>query len=406
MKLLLLILLFSCGKEKTSEKITDIDLEISNKIKGLDLLLPSKIEEIPFDPKNLITQKKIELGKLLFHETKLAMNPKNPSNLGKYSCASCHRADAGFSSGNLQGIGEGGLGDLNRINNSYDSDIQNLKSPTALNVAFQKNTLWNGKLGYSNHNLELSHLFVDDGSILNLFEMEGVETQVLAGLKVHRLIDENNDLNNSFLNEGIYKNLFQEVFDGDISFLNVAKSIAAYERSILSNEAPFQLYLKGNKNALSYKEKQGLLLFLGKAKCIQCHNGPSLSDGNFYKIGFKDFPLEITNGSFKDFEGRSSFTNDYIDLFRFKTSQLYNLKDHHSLGHGGSFRSIKDVIKYKNKGISENRNVIFLDINSLNLNPDEIENISLFLEKSLYDPNLLRYQPVRLPNSNNFPNEE
>ena len=65
---------------------------------------------IPQDPRNPITPEKIELGKLLFHETGLGSNPLKVQGEYTYSCASCHHVAAGFQAGVIQGIGEGGFG--------------------------------------------------------------------------------------------------------------------------------------------------------------------------------------------------------------------------------------------------------------------------------------------------------
>lgn len=394
--LVISLFLFSCGNNFHEESI--VDNSINNELKKYDLLLPRSIEKIPHDPNNKLSYEKIELGKFLFHDNRLAMNPKNINNLETYSCASCHDSRFGFSSGNIQGVGEGASGvGIQRISSDIEDDFQNLKSPTILNTAYQKNTLWNGKLGHNHHNKGLDHLFIDDGSINNELGFEGVETQAVAGLKVHRLIDETNDLNNSFLNSGTYLKLYNKAFpDEELSFINIALAIAAYERSVLSNEAPFQKYLR-NEVDLSLKEKRGLKIFLTKGQCISCHNGPSLSDGNFHRIGFKDFPSELMKNSILDLEGRSSFTNNYLDLYKFKTPQLYNLKDRHSFGHGGSFSSLKELVKYKNKAISENSRVNILDIKPLNLTNSEIDDLVYFLEESLYDENINRYVPIRNP---------
>ncbi len=66
--------------------------------------------QIPQDPKNPITTEKVELGRLLFHETCIGRNPKKIESIETYSCASCHHVEAGFQAGVAQGVGEGGIG--------------------------------------------------------------------------------------------------------------------------------------------------------------------------------------------------------------------------------------------------------------------------------------------------------
>ena len=115
---------------------------------------------IPNDPNNPITEAKVALGKFLFHETGLAINPNMEEGMHTYSCASCHHANAGFQSGIIQGIGEGGMGFglngegrfKNELYQELDLDIQPIRSPSTLNVAYQDVMLWNGQFGATGTN--------------------------------------------------------------------------------------------------------------------------------------------------------------------------------------------------------------------------------------------------------------
>ena len=121
------------------------------------LMLPDSrdYESIPSDPKNPLSESKILLGKLLFHETAIGLDPVRSQGLQTYSCASCHHANAGFQSGLKQGIGEGGsgfglFGEGRVPDNSYismDLDVQPIRTPTILNTAYQEVMLWNGQFG-------------------------------------------------------------------------------------------------------------------------------------------------------------------------------------------------------------------------------------------------------------------
>lgn len=439
--LLLSLLLTSCAQEEEESIAAPVDHEaIENK--KLDKALTSIFEgmggmssfvlpdsddfaNIPQDPKNPLNKHKVELGKNLFHETAIALSPKNPNLKFTYSCASCHHVDAGFSSGNAQGIGEGGIGDgIHRVANPLieDSqlDIQHIKSPTALNVAFQENVLWNGQFGATKHNEGLDHLFTPGTPLeTNTLGFQGTETQAIAGLGVHGQIKQDSDLDGSWIKTNFeYSELFKKAFalpeDKVISKKTAGLAIAAFERTILANQAPFQDYLKGNKNALSIKEKRGAILFFGKANCVQCHSGPALSDNNFHAIGFEDIDTNpdaiITNPDFTEVLGRASFTGDAEDNFKFKTPTLYNLKDHATLGHGSSFNSIKEVITYKNDINVQNSMLNFTDLSyfqhKLYLSDSEIDDLSHFVEKSLYDSNLERYVPEETISKLPFPNND
>ena len=418
----------SCATDQDDYVQTPLQSSLEKQIIELfgskeSLILPASNDYniIPNDAKNSITKAKVELGKLLFHETFLGKNPKMDESMNSYSCASCHHAAAGFQSGLLQGIGEGGIGfglrGEGRVKSSSylerDLDVQPIKSPSILNVAYQDVMLWNGQFGAvgSNAGTE-ANWTVGTPKENNSLGFEGVETQAIAGIGVHRqLIDED------FIKSSSYKALFDVAFPNDTedncyTKLNAALAIAAYERTVLSNEAPFQLWLNGDDFAMSDDELQGARLFFDKGQCYTCHSGPGLNGMEFHALGMNDLAgenvLTVIDEATK--KGRGGFTGNSEDDYKFKTPQLYNLKDVDFYGHGGSFTSVRDIISYKNEAAHENSDVSSNKLSSLfhplNLTDEEVDLIALFVENSLYDPNLKRYQPVSLPSGNCFPNAD
>ena len=418
----------SCATDQDDYVQTPLQSSLEKQIIELfgskeSLILPASNDYniIPNDAKNSITKAKVELGKLLFHETFLGKNPKMDESMNSYSCASCHHAAAGFQSGLLQGIGEGGIGfglrgEGRLKSSSYlerDLDVQPIKSPSILNVAYQDVMLWNGQFGAvgSNAGTE-ANWTVGTPKENNSLGFEGVETQAIAGIGVHRqLIDED------FIKSSSYKALFDVAFPNDsedncYTKLNAALAIAAYERTVLSNEAPFQLWLNGDDFAMSDDELQGARLFFDKGQCYTCHSGPGLNGMEFHALGMNDLAgenvLTVIDEATK--KGRGGFTGNSEDDYKFKTPQLYNLKDVDFYGHGGSFTSVRDIISYKNEAVHENSDVSSNKLSSLfhplNLTDEEVDLITLFVENSLYDPNLKRYQPVSLPSGNCFPNAD
>ena len=153
-------------------------------------------------------------------------------------------------------------------------------------------------------------------------------------------------------------------------------------------------------------KKKGAILFFGKANCSSCHNGPALNSMSFHAIGMKDLyevAEETFNTSASDGAnlGRGSFTKNAADNHKFKVPQLYNLEETPFYGHGSSFRTIRDVVDYKNKAIPENSNVPTEQLASefipLNLSDEEVDQLTAFITHGLRDPNLMRYQPTTLP---------
>lgn len=430
--LLLLPFMWSCIKQENPNPTT-LDQELETALNNLSngqgksyFVLPTSDElaKIPQDPKNPLTVAKVKLGQLLFHETALASKPKKSEGLNTYSCASCHHAGAGFQAGVKQGIGEGGTGfgtagEARTKDANYDAsmlDVQPLRSPSAMNSAYQQVMLWNGQFGATGPNAGTqANWTVGTPIATNSLGYEGVETQAIAGLTVHRM-----EVNTALLSMGGYKAMFDEAFPSiptnkRYTAEMAGLAIAAYERTILANEAPFQKWLKGDMSAMSDDEKAGAVLFFGKANCGTCHTGPALSSMAFYALGMNDFSgagvFGVTQEQILEAgKGRGSFTKSATDMYKFKVPQLYNLSNSLFYGHGGNFNSIKDVIAYKNKAVAQNANVpasqLSSEFKALNLSAAEVDQITTFLKKGLYDANLKRYEPSTLPSGYCFPNAD
>jgi cytochrome c peroxidase len=383
-------------------------------------------DNIPHDLNNPITSEKVALGKLLVHETATGGNPKMAKNIYTYACATCHPVASGFNAGIRQGIGEGGIGfglrGEGRVPMSSEVmprdsiDVQPVKPPTILNVAYSNVALWNGALGAQG----INEPFVSQNLETipeNDFGFLGVETQAIAGQKMHRLkIDE------QFINQFGYKDLFDAAFPDvpiDVRYTRItaALAIAAYNRTLLTNQAPWQQWLKGNKQALTDEDKRGAILFFSKGRCYECHDGPALKKDEFYALAFNDFNASetILFEGLKSFNlptllGRGQFTGNPADNYKFKVPTLYNLKMNSFYGHGGSFTSIRDLIQYMILGIKQNNNVPNAQLpeqfGEINLTESEINDLVTFIEQGLFDPDLSRYAPSEVLSGNCIPNND
>ena len=293
-------------------------------------------------------------------------------------------------------------------------DIQPLRTPSTLNSAYQIVQLWNGQFGATGPNTGTESQWKDGTPIAtNYLGFEGVETQAIAGLRVHRM-----DCDTSLIFNTEYKQRFDQAFSNipapeRYKLKQAGLAIAAYERTLLANQSPFQRYLRGEKGAMSEHQKQGALLFFGKANCVNCHSGPALNSMEFYAIGMGDLLGEgVHRGKSDDLahRGRGSFTGKTEDDYKFKVPQLYNLKDSPFYGHGGTFRSVQEVIEYKNQAVAKNRNVpksqLAEELTPLNLSEEEVQQLTDFVENALYDPDLLRYVPEQIPSGLAFPNND
>lgn len=259
-----------------------------------------QLPNVPIPAHNLQVASKVELGKLLFFDTRLSKD-------GSVSCASCHAPAAGFADPRQFSLGVGGKqGGRN--------------APPAMNAAYNHLQFWDGRAG----SLEEQAL----GPIQNPIEM----AETLPGVvKKLGAVPE-------------YKKRFQEVFGTNVTAEGIARAIAAFERTLISTNSPFDRHVAGDKTALSDSAKRGLELFQGKARCVLCHNGPNFTDNKFHNIGVPQ------TGPLKEDLGRYAVTRRESDRGAFKTPSLRSVALTAPYMHTGGFKTLEEVMEFYNKG--------------------------------------------------------
>ena len=416
--------MFSCSK--TYEVTLDDELKeliIENSGDGtLDyFILPETgaYNQLPNqDPANPITAEKVKLGQLLFFEPGLAQNPAYDVCFETYSCSSCHIPTKGFLPGRIQGIADGAVGFGNEgtrrvLADGYhenEIDAQGTRPMTIMNVTFMTNTLWSGTFGANDKNIGTEYAWEGLAEV-NHTGFAGLEAQNIEGFDLHRL-----EINDRVLYDFGYASLFDEAFpeipkEERYSPMTASFAMSAFLRSVLTNEAPFQSYLKGNEDALTESEKRGAKLFYGKANCITCHNSPSFSSMQFFALGTADmYNFGGLNTSEDDPRnlGRGMFTHREEDMYKFKVPQLYNLNDYQSFFHGSSKYSIEDVVDFKSEAKSENPHVADENVALKPFGLSKKQKIDLvnFLRNALYDPDMDRYTPQYVLSGYCFPNND
>lgn len=423
-------LLWACTKDQMPALI-ELDQKLEDLIRSSSptgdvsfYILPDEndLASIPQDPLNPLTPEKVELGKFLFFETGFAMSAAKESGMGTYSCATCHVPEAGFRPGNFQGIADGGQGfgvngeDRVRAGDYTESelDVQSARPLSMTNVAFVKNTFWNGQFGGGGANVGTEAVWdLREDTERNHLGYEAIETQNFEGIEAHRIL-----VTEELIDEYGYRELFDASFpelteEERYSNFGGSLAISAYIRTILTNRAPFQDWLKGDRSALSYGEKKGGILFFGEANCSDCHYNSNLGSLEFHALGVKDMDQSPSYNTFPTDRrnlGRGGFTLNPDDNYKFKVPQLYNMSDAPFYFHGASKRSLDEVIDYKISAQTENsrvdQSIISEKFVPLELTDDERSFLLLFLERSLSDPDLIRYKPESIKSGFCFPNND
>ena len=256
---------------------------------------PAGLPPVSHPKDNPSTAEKISLGQQLYFDGRLSAD-------NKVSCASCHDPAKGFSNGEQFATGvEGQKGGRN--------------SPTIINAAYGKLQFWDGRA----KSLEDQAM----GPVQNPIEMKMSLDDVVKKLNAI---------------EG-YKKQFQQVFGTDVTSDGMAKAIAAYERTVLSGDAPFDKFKAGDKAALSESAARGLKLFTGKANCTACHAGASFTDNSFHNVGVPGSD-----------EGRAAINKSSGDKGAFKTPTLREIARSAPYMHDGSMKTLEEVVAHYNKG--------------------------------------------------------
>jgi cytochrome c peroxidase len=288
---------------------------------------PTGFPAISYPKDNLPTPDKISLGKQLYFDGRLSSD-------NKISCASCHDPARGFSNGEQFATGvEGKKGGRN--------------SPTVINAVFQKFQFWDGRA----KSLEDQAL----GPIQNPIEMN---------MTLEAVVEKLNDIRG-------YKEQFQKVFGTDVTSEGIAKAIAAYERTVLSGDAPYDHFKAGNKSALTEAAQRGMKLFFGKANCVACHAGPNFTDNGFHNIGIPG-----------NDEGRFAVTKTLGDTGAFKTPTLREIAKSGPYMHDGSLKTLEEVIAHYIKGGTPNPQ-LDEELFPLKLSADETADLITFLKEGL-----------------------
>ncbi len=361
---------------------------------------------------NPVTLSKTNLGKVLFWDEQLGSNQT-------VACATCHINGAGGSDPRTKvpGTGSvhpgpdalfGGADDVfgspgvtrAQADGSYALDptfrlrkqATGRRAPSAINAGFFPLQFWDGRaqgpfidptngavviaqgasleiqaLGPPLSDVEMGHVGRNWGDVTTLLATSTplrLATNIPAALS-------------TWINGRAYPALFQEAFGTpDITAVRIAMAIATYERTLSSNQTPFDQFVSGNQAALTPQEQQGLQIFNGIGRCNTCHGGPFFTDNQFHYTGVRPQNDDL---------GRFAVTGQIADRGAMKTPGLRNLQLRAPFFHNGRMSSIAEVINFYNRGGDFNAPNKPLTIAPIGLSLQQRLDLEAFLTRPLTD---------------------
>ena len=308
--------------------------------------VPAGLPDVPVPDDNPMTAAKVELGKQLYFDKRLSRD-------NTISCASCHDPEKGWSNGEQFATGVRG-------------QKGGRSSPSLINSAYNYFQFWDGRAG----SLEEQAL----GPIQNPIEMD---------LTLKELEERLNKIPG-------YRRQFKRVFGADrVKSNDVAKAIAAFERTILAGDSPYDRFVAGDKKALSESAQRGMDLFFNKAVCTACHRLPNFTDNGFHNIG-------VGMDKAKPDAGREAISKLEGDRGSFKTPTLRDIALTAPYMHDGSLATLEAVIDHYDKGGVKNPQ-LDEEIFPLNLTEQQKKDLVTFLKEGLTSSQFPKVEPPVLP---------
>lgn len=374
------------------------------------VIAQKNIQPMPQPPALNVAQ--VELGRNLFFDKELSGNRD-------VACATCHHPRFNYGDGLNLSVGVGATGGIGPGRDHPAKTFVPRNAPAIYNVGMMPELFWDKRVGIPPGQQQTitpegpMNLPPDAAQALfplvNVTEMRG-SGHSLDGLSdaayrqalVARLAAIND-----------YALMFDQAFGaGNMTVDNMARAIAAFERSQTFNNAPWDRYLRGEANALTDAQKRGASIFFGPGGCDACHSGPLLTNFSTHNVIIPQFGPGQNQG----LQGREDFgfentTGNAGNRYQFRVPSLRNVALTAPYMHNGAFNTLNEVVNhYRNKAASTNgftglsmvqaadlaptllptQNVLqtpsqlFLNVPG-NLSPQQVSDIVAFLE-SLTDP--------------------
>lgn len=294
---------------------------------------PESLPDVQSPPDNALTAEKVALGKQLFFDKRLSKD-------GSASCETCHVPEKGWTDGKALSQKVGGA-------------MNTRHSPTMFNVAYNQKGYWDGRADTLEKNIEAAwkvQLGADPKPVAEaLGKVSGYAVQ------------------------------FKTIFGRDAHPDDVVAALASFVRTILSGDAPWDRYEKGDKSAVGEDAVRGVELFRTKAGCAVCHTPPLYTDMGFHDVGIGFDKPEPD-------PGRGKISNNEKEIGAFKTPTLRGVASHPPYFHDGRAASLEEAVDYMlSGGIKDKNPNLDTQMHQVKLTPAEKADLLAFL-RSLTPP--------------------
>ena len=290
-----LIATFACGEKNAQTEPTKEKIEEKEPAEAPDLIKPLQPAKFDMD--------KALVGRRLYHDNML-------SGDGTLSCATCHN------------VGKGGA-EPRRVSTGIVGQQGPINAPTVLNASLNIAQFWDGRAKDLAEQAE--------GPVANPIEMGATWA----------------DVEKKVAGDKWYAERFDKLYDGKVNVKTIANAIAEYETSLVT-PSRFDVYLKGDKSALTKVERAGYKLFK-ETGCQTCHLGENAGGGMYQKMGLvKNYFKDRGNITEVDY-GRFNHTKNEADKFFFKVPTLRNVELTGPYLHDGSHNTLEETVKTMGK---------------------------------------------------------
>lgn len=336
--------------------------------------VPLGLPPLPDPENNPTTAEKVALGDILFNDTRF-------SSSGEVSCGTCHDANKAFTDSPL------------KTSEGIDGLTGTRNAPTVVNAVYMKSQFWDGR----EPSLEAQSL----QPFLNPVEMNLPDHDPI--LEIVR-------------NDEAYGEMFEAAFGvsgSDITIDHVTKAIAAFQRTLLAGNSPFdRYYFGGEKDAMTEAQVRGLDLFINEGRCVSCHtisqDHALFTDSKFHNLNVSfdkisagvtelaekfiaekragaDVDITVLTDELASELGRFAVSEEFDDIGAFKTPTLRNVELTAPYMHDGSQETLADVVDFYNNGGRVDPDGPINDFQSggirpLNLTDEQMADLVAFLE--------------------------